>query len=233
MAEHATFTDFSGCYTTYYNHSRRPAHLHSLIAGLLNLGFMDGFQEVREDQIKIKLPFLEMSKKRKYNEDYSSFGFTFIAERDGTQKPQCFLCGKVLANASMKPTKLKEHLTSVYPANASDSVDIFREKKARFEKAGTLPKLGFAPIQKPCFEASYKVAYRIAKQKKPHTIGETLVKPCALEMVELVCGLEQRKKIEAVLRQMMSSTPELLTSTNILNQVMEELAATPILDATG
>ncbi|XP_042228922.1 protein ZBED8-like [Homarus americanus] len=126
-----------------------------------------------------------MSKKRKYNEAYLSFGFTFIAERDGTQKPQCFMCGKVLANGSMKPTKLKEHLTCVHPENASDSVDLFRAKKARFEKAGTLPKLEFTPTQKPCPEASYKVAYRIAKQEKPHTIGETLVKPCALEMVEL------------------------------------------------
>jgi len=93
---------------------------------------------------------LEMSKKRKYDESYVSFGFTYITERDGTQKPQCFLCGKVLANGSMKPTKLKEHLTSVHPENTSDSVDLFRAKKARFEKVGTLPKLGIAPTQKPC-----------------------------------------------------------------------------------
>jgi len=50
----------------------------------------------------------------------------------------------------------------------------------------------------PCLEASYKVAYRIAKEKKPHTIGETLVKSCALEMTELLCGTEHREKLEAV-----------------------------------
>ncbi|XP_042203602.1 protein ZBED8-like [Homarus americanus] len=173
---------------------------------------------------------LEMSNKRKYNEAYLSFGFTFIAERDRTQKPQCFLCGKVLANGSMKPTKLKEHLMSVHPENASGSVDLFRAKKARFEKAGTLPKLGFAPTQKPCLEASYKVAYRIAKQKKPHTFGETLVKPCALEMVELVCGLEQRKKIAAVpLSNDVIHSRIVDISSNILKQVMEELAATSFL----
>lgn len=104
-----------------------------------------------------------MSKKRKYDDLYVTYGFTFITERDGTQKPQCFLCGKVLANSSMKPAKLSDHLTSVHPGNASDSVDVFRIKKARFEKSGTLPKIVFSPTQKPCLEASYRVAYRIAQ----------------------------------------------------------------------
>ena len=46
-----------------------------------------------------------MSKKRKYSDQYISLGFTFMTERDGTQKRQCFICGKVLANGSMKPSK--------------------------------------------------------------------------------------------------------------------------------
>jgi len=168
-----------------------------------------------------------MSKKRKYDKSYMLFGFTFTTERDGTQKPQCFICGKILANSSMKPTKLKEHLVSVHPQHTSDGLEVFQTKKARFEKSGTLPKLGFVPPQKPCLEASYKVAYRIAKNKKPHTIGESLIKPCALEMVELVCGMEQRKKIEAVplsndtIHSRISDM-----STNILEQVIAELDST-------
>lgn len=71
-------------------------------------------------------------------------------------------------------------------------------KKAQFKTAGTLTELGFAISQKPFLEASYKVAYWVVKQKKPHTIGETSVKPCALEVVRLVCGLEQWRKLEAV-----------------------------------
>jgi hypothetical protein len=77
-------------------------------------------------------------------------------------------------------------------------VDLFHEKKAQFEKVGNLLKLGFDPTQKPCHETSYKVAYCITKQTMPYRIGETLVKPCALETFELVCGLEQRMKIEAL-----------------------------------
>ena len=113
-----------------------------------------------------------MSKKKKYSDQHISLGFTFMIERDETQNPQCFLCEKVLANGSMKPLKIKDHLKSFHPNNLSDSIDELNTKKARLEKAGTLPKLGFITTQKPFVEALYKVAYRIAKQKKPHTIGK-------------------------------------------------------------
>jgi len=66
------------------------------------------------------------------------FGFTFITERDCTQKPLCFIYGKFLANGSKKPVKLKEHHVSLHPRHASDSLEVFQTKKARFERAGTL-----------------------------------------------------------------------------------------------
>jgi hypothetical protein len=121
----------------------------------------------------------------------------FEAESDGTSKPKCFLCDEVLANASMKPKYPKEHLKCVHPQNTLASAYLLREK-TRFQKSRTLPKLGFALTQKPCLEASHKAAYHVSKQKKQHTIGETLLKQRSLEMVELVCGLKQRKKSEAV-----------------------------------
>ncbi|GBP21521.1 Protein ZBED8 [Eumeta japonica] len=94
----------------------------------------------------------------------------------------------------MKPAKLPEHLKTVHPGNVSDSDDDFRTKRARFEKAGTLTKLEFTPTQKLCLKVSYKVAYRITQQKKPYIIAETLVKPCALDIVELRCGKDETKK---------------------------------------
>ena len=48
----------------------------------------------------------------------------------------------------MKPAKLKKYLTSIHPKNELDSVDSFRSKKARFEKAETLLKFGFIKTQK-------------------------------------------------------------------------------------
>jgi len=167
-------------------------------------------------------------KKRKYQENYTVHGFTFITERDGTQKPQCFLCTKVLVNDSMKPTKLREHQEKCHPESVKYGLDIMKQKKARFHHSGTLPKLGFAATQKPMLEASYKVAYLIAKDKKPHTIGETLIKPCALEMVELVCGKEHRKEIEKIpLSNNVIQSRIHDMSVDILQQVVAELKSSP------
>ena len=41
---------------------------------------------------------------------------------------------------------------------------------------------------KAAVNASYAVALHVAKTKKPHTIGEILLKPCILESVKLVLG---------------------------------------------
>ena len=89
------------------------------------------------------------TKKRKYNREYISYGFNVKLDRDGTEKPQCFYCGKVLANSSMKPVKLKEQQNANHPGNISDSCDTFLQEKAKFEVSGTLDKYGFIPIEKP------------------------------------------------------------------------------------
>ena len=151
-----------------------------------------------------------------------------MLDRDGTEKLQCFLCGKVLAKSSMKPVKLKEHLNANRPGNISDSRDTFLQKKARFEVSGTLDKYVFIPIEKPLLVASYKIAYRIAKEKKPHSIAETLTKLCALEMTEIVCGSDQRRKLEGIpmSNNVVKSRIDDI-SENILKQVMEESETSP------
>jgi hypothetical protein len=49
--------------------------------------------------------------------------------------------------------------------------------------------------------ASYEVSLLIAKSKKPHTIGETLVKPCLLKATENILGKEAEKKYKTFLYQ--------------------------------
>jgi len=168
-------------------------------------------------------------KKRKYNDDYVKLGFTCTTGRDGVEKPQCFLCAKTFCNDYMKPTRMKSHLQTDHPLHVNDSADQFRQKKARFHTAGKLTTgHGFVPTQKPALEASYRVAYRIAKVKKPHTIGETLIKPCALDMVQLMCGEQHRKALQTiplsdnVIKRRIDDIAD-----DILDQVIAEINASP------
>ena len=54
-------------------------------------------------------------------------------------------------------------------------MDQLRMKKACFEKSETLSKYEFIATEKSYPEALYKMVYRIAKQKKSHTILESLI----------------------------------------------------------
>lgn len=56
----------------------------------------------------------------------------------------------------------------------------------------------FVNIDKKLVKASYLASYRIAKEGKPHTIGETLLLPVAKDMVEAVLGEKAAKEIEKI-----------------------------------
>jgi hypothetical protein len=150
-----------------------------------------------------------MPKKRKYDESYVLYDFTCIHESDGTQKPQCLLRLKILANRSTEWAKLKEHLTSVHPEKHLKMRFFFCEDSSN-RKTGTHKKLEFAFWQKPFLEASCKCVYRIAKQKKAHTTGER---------AGLWTGTEE--KLEAVpLSNDVIRSRRVDTAFNILRNVM-------------
>jgi hypothetical protein len=44
-------------------------------------------------------------------------------------------------------------------------------------------------------KASYRVSYRTALAGEVHTIAETLIKPCAIEMAPCVLGQQSKKKL--------------------------------------
>ena len=77
--------------------------------------------------------------------------------------------------------------------------------------------------------ASFEVALQIAKQKKPHYIRETLVKPCAVNLVKLMLGETSAKKIQQVslsndtIKRRIS-----LMSTDVKQQVIAEIKSSPI-----
>ena len=96
------------------------------------------------------------------------------------------------------PSKLSNHLLKIHPEFKDKGIAFFERKRdelkqAKLDSSGTFFKENISLV-----EASYEVALQIAKQKKPHTIAESLVKPCAIKMVERVLGKQSSKKLEAL-----------------------------------
>ncbi|VVC24189.1 Hypothetical protein CINCED_3A016146 [Cinara cedri] len=115
-----------------------------------------------------------MPPKRKYNDEYIKFGFTDITVNKEV-RPQCVIFTTVLSNDALKPAKLERHLKTVHP-NFSDRSREFFE----------------------VLHTSYEISLLIAKSKKPHTIGETLIKPCLLKATEEILGKETAKQIQDI-----------------------------------
>ena len=79
-----------------------------------------------------------------------------------------------MGNDSLKPSKLKRHKELKHTEN-TDSVEMFKVKRARNDVRKSLPALGFCLASRPLLRASYEVLLIIAKA--PHTAGEKLIKP--------------------------------------------------------
>jgi hypothetical protein len=76
-------------------------------------------------------------------------------------------------------TKLNCQLETTHPSVVSKSRNYFSRKlKELNQQKGSFYKQ--ASIQSSALLASYKVAHRIAKCKKPHTITEELILPAAV-----------------------------------------------------
>ena len=71
-------------------------------------------------------------KKRKYQNNYLDFGFTYLIE-DDLQIPQCVVCMKTFSNSTMKPASLKQHLANAHPSMMSKN----RFKTVQSEKTKT------------------------------------------------------------------------------------------------
>lgn len=133
---------------------------------------------------------------RKYDSSYIRFGF--IATDDGAvPKPQCVICGDVLSNDAMKPSKLVRHLNTKHKDISSKPKEFFERKCAEFRKSLKLI-FDVSHINTCALRASYKVALRIAKAKKPYTIGETLMEGCIKDVCLEMLGEPAAKKVSQV-----------------------------------
>lgn len=136
-------------------------------------------------------------KRRKYDNSYIKFGFTSI-EVNGETRPQCVICAIVLANDALKPAKLERHLKTVHPNICDHPPEFFEDKLINLKKMKLGPSGTRYALSEKILAASFEISKLIAKSKKPHTIGESLIKPCILKAVEEVLGVEAQKKIKDI-----------------------------------
>ena len=71
-----------------------------------------------------------------------------------------------------------------------------KTKRACYDQKGTLPQLHktATTMQKPILMALYRAAYLIVKSKKAHNIGENFIKPCLVEMADILLANKTARK---------------------------------------
>ncbi|XP_075070632.1 protein FAM200A-like isoform X2 [Mixophyes fleayi] len=135
-------------------------------------------------------------KHRRYNDTYLDFGFTSV-DVNQEVRPKCVLCMKILSAESMIPSKLRRHLDTNHPDVANKPRDYFARKlKELKDQKGAFFKQ--ASISTNAVLAAYKVAYRVARCIKPHTIAEDLILPAAVDMVTIMVGESAGKLLSKV-----------------------------------
>lgn len=140
---------------------------------------------------------MSSAKKRKYNDDYIKYGFVAMRKSD-IDHPQCVICYEVLSNDAMRPSRLERHLSTKHTALKDKPKEFFVSKcsslkRMRLDNTGT-----FAQSSEKVLQASYEISLMIAKAKKSHTIGESLVKPCMLKAADTVLGQESKQKLSQI-----------------------------------
>lgn len=141
-------------------------------------------------------PSPSVAKVRKYDDNYLSLGFTKTII-NGQERPQCVICLAVLASDSMKPNKLKRHLDTKH-GNIANKPREFFERKLNNVKSTKNAFSNITSVPSKALLASYQVSHRIAQKKKPHTIGEDLILPAAIDMVSTLFGDSMAQQLKAI-----------------------------------
>jgi zinc finger BED domain-containing protein 5/7/8/9 len=161
--------------------------------------FLSGRKRAVEDNeasTSVQTNVVPKIKLRKYSLEYLKLGFT-STEVNEEERPVCVICSKILAADSMKPNKLKRHLETLHSEYVNKSREFFELKLKSYEKQKSFFKKVITMNEKALL-ASYKVSYKIARCKKPHSIGEELILPAAMEIVETMFGDNFTKQLQSI-----------------------------------
>ena len=72
-------------------------------------------------------------KKRRYQDNYLGFGFTYLIQ-DGLQIPPCVLCMKTFLNITMKPAPLKQQLENAHSSMITKNRSFFELKLSSLKR---------------------------------------------------------------------------------------------------
>ena len=110
---------------------------------------------------------------RQYHGSYLKYGFIETVDSN-IPTPLCIVCGDRLSNEAMKPSKLLRHLNAKHPGLKDKPMEYFERKKLEHEGQKKFLR-ATTSVNENALRASYVVANRIAKAKKPFTIGEEFI----------------------------------------------------------
>jgi len=96
----------------------------------------------------------------------------------------------------MLPRKLKRHVTTNHNNLSGKPREFFARKLSEMNKQSVLFS-NFLHTPAKAQLASLKIAYRIAKYKKTHTVAEEIVLPAALDLVSTMIGESAAQKLKA------------------------------------
>ena len=91
----------------------------------------------------------------------------------------------------MKEAKFRWHLEADHEKFVNKTLDVFKEKehqvkRSRIDRPAAWG--GVAYSRNKAVRVFFFVSWKIAREKAPHTAGENLIKPAAVEMARILCG---------------------------------------------
>ena len=172
---------------------------------------------------------------RQYDPSYIQYGF--ISSKDNPLLSQFLICLTQLTNASMKPTNLSMHLNKCHPSLANKPKEYF---EALSESVCSLSsKLKGFLIERNSasgITASYNIELLIAKQGRPHSITEDLIKPAIMEAYK-VANISNPESINSITEDLIKpAIMEAYKVANIsnpesINSITEDLIKPAIMEA--
>ena len=134
---------------------------------------------------------------RRCNDSYIKFGFTSLNDQ-GIEKRECVVCYRVLSNESLRLSILSHHLNTSHPELKDRNMEYFKRLESNCKRQRLDSTDSFQQTDQKLPEASFVLSQIIARQKKTHNIGETVIKPSALAIARIVLGEKYEKRLQSI-----------------------------------